>query len=147
MIGEEYFWNLRDDAKVKLNNTEFKLYQKLSESLIDNINSVHESCYSNWLRVDEFVEIIDDYKIQDINGFKLIIYSRNYNSRHRNNIHAKIIILIGSTDYNSFDVYKDKRTKYIVLTDDFINENSLDELKGKLINIFNDCYYYWHRKS
>lgn len=147
MIGERYFWNLRDDAREKLNDSEFELYQKLAESLIDNINSTRGSSYSNWLRVDNFIEILDDYKIKGINGFKLIIYSRNYNPQRKNNIHAKIIVLIGNKDYKSFDIYKDKRTKYIVLTDDFINKSSLDELNNKLINAFNDCYYYWHRRS
>lgn len=142
MQGERYFWYLSEMAAESLNNDEMKLYNKLAKSLIIKISPLRENGYSNWLRVDKYVEVLDNCRSEDINGFKVVIYTRNYWGP--NSIHAKVLV---TNDSVMFAVYKEKRTKFIVITENFINTATDEELGNLLIEMFNNYYDYWHRKQ
>ena len=121
------------------------LYNKVAESLIEKISPSSEGGYSNWLRVTNYVEVPDDYRPVNVNGFKMIIYTKQYWTP--NIVNAKILVLNGKNESKSFDVYKEKRTKYIILTEDFIKTTTAQELGSVLKEIFDSCYDYWHRKN
>ncbi|GLB26547.1 hypothetical protein LXJ15735_27880 [Lacrimispora xylanolytica] len=137
------FFFLRQETGKLLDENEMILYNKISESLIEKTSPSGERGYSNWLRVTNYVEVPDDYRLANVDGFKMIIYTKKYWAP--NIVNAKILVLNGKNESKSIDVYKEKRTKYIILTEDYIKTTNVDELGIILKGIFDNCYSYWHR--